>query len=194
MDSVSYSRFSGSALSRKAALARLARSEMPCSALEARTSLRISLLMPCMYTASETPPKQTSAMRSSFSRIDSIHGGGGFDALRLVAPMLEGRQDGVGMAAVVRLHRNVEARALGRDVEKQPLVIDLENVGAELAKPRRDVAEHAGAIRNGETERHDAIVALELAHHDGGEDARIDIAAAQDETDPAAAETFRLRP
>src|SRR5262249_46891198 len=104
MDSVSYSRFSGSALSRKAAWARLARSEIPCSAREARTSLRISLLMPCMYTASETPPKQTSAMRSSFSRIFSIHGGGGFDALRLVAAMLERRQDGVRMGAVAGFH------------------------------------------------------------------------------------------
>src|SRR5262245_26055239 len=160
MDSVSYSRFSGSAASRNDALARSARSEIPCSAREARTSLRISLLMPCMYTASETPPKQTSAMRSSFSRIVSIHGGGGLDALRLVAAMLKGGEDGVGMGAVARFHRNVDARALGRHVEKQPLVIDLEDVGAKLAEPRCDVSEHAGAIRNGEAERDDAVVAL----------------------------------
>src|SRR5215813_8158603 len=128
MDSVSYSRFSGSASSRNAALARLLRSAIPCSALEARTSLRISLLMPCMYTASETPPKQTSAIRSSFSRIVSIHGGGGFDPLRLVAALLEGGQDGVGMGAVARFHRDIDARPLGRHVEEQPLVVDLEDV------------------------------------------------------------------
>src|SRR6266567_5249071 len=41
---------------------------MACSALEARTNFKISLLMPCMYTASDTPPKKISARRSSFSR------------------------------------------------------------------------------------------------------------------------------
>ena len=36
------------------------------------------------------------------------------------------------------------------------------------------------------------LVALEFAHHDRGENARIDIAAAQDEADLAAAEALRL--
>ena len=34
--------------------------------------------------------------------------------------------------------------------------------------------------------------ALELAHHDRGQDARIDVAAAQDQPDLAAAESLRL--
>ena len=39
-------------------------------------------------------------------------------------------------------------------------------------------AEHARAIGNGEAERDDPLFALQFAHHDRGEDARIDIAAA----------------
>ena len=46
--SVSYSGSLPSKQSKKVAFARRERSAMACSAREARTSLRISLLMPCM--------------------------------------------------------------------------------------------------------------------------------------------------
>ena len=48
------------------------------------------------------------------------------------------------------------------------------------------------AVRDGQTERDDAVGALQLAHHDRGEDPRIDVAAAQDQPDFAAAEPIRL--
>ena len=41
--------------------------------------------------------------------------------------------------------------------------------------------------------RDDAVVTLQFAHHDRGEDARVDIAAAQNQTDLAAAEELRCR-
>ena len=85
-------------------------------------------------------------------------------------------------------------RALGRHVEEQPAVIDLEDIGAERAEPRRDLPEHAGPVGNGEAERDDAVLALEFAHHDRGEDARIDIAAAQDQADLACRESAPASP
>src|SRR5271154_7473850 len=96
------------------------------------------------------------------------------------------------MRLVARLHGDVELGAFGRHVEKQAVMIDTENIGAELAKPAGDAAEGFRLIGNGEAERHDAALALEFAHHDGGKDARIDIAAAQDEPDFAPGETVRL--
>ena len=71
-------------------------------------------------------------------------------------------------------------------------MIDVKNIGAELAEPRRDLPKTPGPVRNGEAERDDALVTFEFAHHDGGEDARIDVAAAQDQADLAAAKPGRL--
>ena len=71
-------------------------------------------------------------------------------------------------------------------------MIDAQDVGAEFAEPGRDLAQNSRPIRDGEAERDDAVGALQFAHHDGREDARIDIAAAQDQADLAAAESLRL--
>ena len=60
------------------------------------------------------------------------------------------------MRPIARLHRHVELGALGRHVEKQPAMVDFENVGAELAEPRGDLAEHARPVGDGEAERDDA--------------------------------------
>src|SRR5580704_7044835 len=113
----------------------------------------------------------------------SIHRRARIDALRRVAVGLERGEDRVGMGAVAGLDRHVEARPLGRYVEEQPLVIDREDVRPQRTKARGDDAEHAGPVGNGEAERDDAVLALEPAHHDRGEDARIDVAAAQHEAD-----------
>ena len=96
------------------------------------------------------------------------------------------------MRGVARLDRDVELGALGRHVEEQAAVVDFQDVRAELAEPRGDHAEHARPVRNGQAERHDAALALELAHHDRGENARIDVAAAQDQPDLAAGEALRV--
>ena len=58
-------------------------------------------------------------------------------------------------------------------------------------KPRRDHAEHAGPVRNGQAERDDAALALQLAHHDRGENARIDVAAAQNRARPCGRRSAR---
>ena len=59
------------------------------------------------------------------------------------------------MRAIAGLDRDVELGALGRHVEKQPPVIDLENVGAELARAawRSGRARRAGPGWSGGTTR-----------------------------------------
>ena len=83
--------------------------------------------------------------------------------------------------------------ALRRHVEEQAAVRDLEDVGAELAEPARDAAEEARPIMRGDAERGDAVLPFELADHDGGEKPRVDVAAAEDETDPASPEEIGSR-
>src|SRR5262245_14474346 len=155
--------------------------------------------------ASEIPPKQTSAMRSSFSRktlvpsvqalrapaaiikgeraglehlVPSFHHGCGIDPYRLEALALERLEDLLPVRTIARFHRNVDLGALRRHVEEQPAVLYAENVGAKLAQSGRNVPEHAGLIRDGQPEGDDAIPALEFAHHDRGENTRVDVAAA----------------
>src|SRR6185369_15275871 len=163
--------------------------------------------------ASETPPKHTSAIRSSFSRMDHracptlragpprinlpdsarpqlFHRVCGFDALGVVTTRLKCLENLVGVGVIARLDGDVEFRTLGGYVEEKPPVLDPKNVRAELAEQRGNRPEHAGAIGDGQTERHDTLAALELAHHDRGEDTRIDIATAQDQADLAAEKTI----
>src|SRR5216684_7572856 len=142
--------------------------------------------------ASETPPKQTSAMRSSFSRKMSLHRGRGVDPHRLVAFRLQRVENLLPLDLAAGFHRDVELGSLGRHVEKEPAMVDLENVGAELAEPSGDLPEHAGPVGEGQPEGDDAVLSFELAHHDGSENARIDVAAAQDQSHFAPAEFFRL--
>ncbi len=51
-------------------------------------------------------------------------------------------------------------------------------------------AEQAGTVRHGDAEGGDPLVALQRAHHDGGQQPRIDVAAAQDEADLQSAEAI----
>ena len=62
------------------------------------------------------------------------------------------------------------------------------------SSPRRlaKSAEEARPVRRGDAEADDAVVALEFAHHDGGEEAGVDVAAAEHEADAPARETLRL--
>ncbi len=71
-------------------------------------------------------------------------------------------------------------------------MVDLEDIGVERAEPGRNHAQYARPVGNGEAERDDALLALQFAHHDRGEDTGIDIAAAQDQADLFAVEAFRL--
>ena len=72
-------------------------------------------------------------------------------------------------------------------------VLDLEDVGAKLAEHRRDLPEQPRPVGDREAERHDPLLAFELAHHDRGEQTRIDVAAAEYEADLLALEALRLR-
>src|SRR5262245_5940583 len=87
-----------------------------------------------------------------------------FDPRRLIALLGERRENLLAVGAVAGLDGDVEPRALGRHVEKQAAMIDLEDVGTKLAEPRRDLAEDARPVRNGQPVGDDAPLALELAH------------------------------
>src|SRR5262245_57760798 len=68
----------------------------------------------------------------------SRHGVAGLDAHRRIAVGIERIENVVGVLAVAGLDGDVEPRALGRHVEEQPLVVDLEDVGAEMCEPGWD--------------------------------------------------------
>src|SRR6202790_2858263 len=103
-----------------------------------------------------------------------------FHPHRLVTVVRQSAKNFLGVGAVSRLHGHVELGALGRNVEEQAGMIDAENIGAELAQPARDLAQNPGPVGDGQTERYNAVIPLQFAHHDGSKDARIDIAAAKD--------------
>jgi len=69
--------------------------------------------------------------------------------LRSIALRRERRENFFGMRTVAGLDRDVEPGALGRNIEQQPLVLHLENIGAELAQAARDVAEVFSPTRRG---------------------------------------------
>src|ERR1700675_3229449 len=71
------------------------------------------------------------ARRRNIHTRRSLHGGAGLDAHRMIAVGGERRQDFRGMRGVTRLDRHVELGALGRNIEEQAAVIDLQDVGAE---------------------------------------------------------------
>ena len=57
----------------------------------------------------------------------------------------------------VRLDGDVDARALGRDVEHRAVVEHFEDVAAVLADGRGDAAEHAGPVADQEAHRDDRV-------------------------------------
>ena len=98
------------------------------------------------------------------------------------------RNDLGGMVGAVGLHGDVDAGALRRHVEHGAVVIDVEDVAAGLGDGAGDLGEHAGAVADDHADGDDLLLAGELAHHDRGGKARIDVAAGQDQPDTAAAE------
>src|ERR1700730_9341343 len=76
----------------------------------------------------------------------SPHRGAGGDPPWRIALRLERREKFLRVREVGALDRMVELRALGGDVEQQTFVLPLEDVGAELAQPAGDVAEHARLV------------------------------------------------
>src|SRR5215470_975993 len=89
----------------------------------------------------------------------SLHGGRGLDPDRLVAFRLQGLKDLLAVLLAAGLDCHVELCPLRRHIEKEPPMIDLENIGAKLAESGGDLPEHAGPVWNGQPERNDAILA-----------------------------------
>src|SRR3974390_282044 len=124
---------------------------------------------------------------------DSLHRRAGLDSHGLQSVGVHRGDNLLRVRAVARLDGDVELGPFRRHVQKQPAVSNFQNVGAEFAETARDLTEHARPVGNGQPEANDAAVALELAHHDRGENARGDIATAQNEADLLTAETAGLR-
>src|SRR5262245_7224649 len=57
-----------------------------------------------------------------------IHGGGRLDAQRLVATRRERGENFLRMLWVTRLNGDVESRAFGRHVQKQPAMTDFQDI------------------------------------------------------------------
>src|SRR5687767_9275389 len=134
-----------------------------------------------------------SARRPNSTDNWSLHRAGGVDPGWLITFRLQRREDNLAVRAISRLYRHVELGAPGGHIEEQTVVIDLQDIGPELAEPGRDLTEHPGSVRDGQPERDDAVLALELTHHDRRQDTRIDVASAQDEADVAPFETLGFR-
>src|SRR4051812_48121556 len=78
-----------------------------------------------------------------------LHRVAGRDPHRRKPLRLEHGEDFRRMRRVANLDGDVEPRALGRHVEEQSPVIDLEDIGAEPAEGRRDLAEQAWTVGDG---------------------------------------------
>src|SRR3984885_4123065 len=63
-----------------------------------------------------------------------------FQAYRLITVGGKRAKNLLRVSAVARLHGDIELRALGGNVEEQPVMIDAENIGAEFAEPAGDPA------------------------------------------------------
>src|SRR5262249_25325228 len=79
-------------------------------------------------------------------REESLQRAGGVDPGGLIAFRGERAENFLPVLLVAGFHRDVELGALGRHVEEQPAVLDLENVGAGVAEPGRDMAERPRAM------------------------------------------------
>src|SRR5476649_1866629 len=77
----------------------------------------------------------TAVHRRNIHTRRSLHGGAGLDPHRRIAVGGERRQDLRGMGGVARLDRDVELGALGRHVEEQAAVIDLQDISSKHAEP-----------------------------------------------------------
>ena len=87
------------------------------------------------------PPEDIPAVERHGIALMLFHRVAGRDPHRRKTFSLEHRENFLRMRGVAGLDRDVEPRALGRHVEEQPPVIDLEDVGAEPAERRRDLAQ-----------------------------------------------------
>ena len=100
----------------------------------------------------------------------------GAEPFDLVVEGFQRGDDLLGVRAVADLEDDVEGGALGRHLEHRPVMLDLEHVAAHATEHGGDLAEDARAIGDDHADRDDLLLAGELAHHDRGQDARVDVA------------------
>ena len=94
------------------------------------------------------------------------------------------------MGAISGFDRDVEFGALG-DHTEQPLVQDFYDVAASTADQARYPGK-LGRIADHQAQPHDPAVADQSAQQDRGQQAGVDVAAAQDQPDLAAGEDFGM--
>src|SRR5882757_7272117 len=98
--------------------------------------------------------------------------------------------DDLDMGPVAGLDHHVDVGALDRDLEEQALVIGLDDVAAGGADDAGDPAQHPGHVFDLDPQPGDLAVADQAAHQDRGQDARVDVAAADDDADTPSGEAF----
>src|SRR5215208_6676522 len=116
----------------------------------------------------------TSARRIEHARAESL--------------LLDQPDDIFGVPLVAGFEHDLELSTFGRNVEEHPTMGDLENIGAMLAEEAGDSAKHSGPVVDSDPKIDNAHFALQLAGDDRGQDAGVDIAAAQHEADFSSAE------
>src|SRR5215208_210916 len=116
----------------------------------------------------------TSARRIEHARAESL--------------LLDQPDDIFGVPLVAGFEHDLELSTFGRNVEEHPTMGDLENIGAVLAEQAGYSAKHSGTVVDGDAKIDDAHFALQLAGDDRGQDAGVDVAAAQHEADFSSAE------
>lgn len=106
---------------------------------------------------------------------------------------LQGRDRRLAMADFLQLDDDVERGALRIERKAQPLVADIDDVGAFGGEYRRQLGQCAGTVGDRHVEPHEVIRAHGITHDHAREHARIDIAAGQRHADLAARESLGMR-
>ncbi len=89
----------------------------------------------------------------------------------------------VEMGAITGLDNDVEHGSLGRQVGKNPLVCNLDDVGSGLTQDVGHTSQMTGLVDEFDQQTRQAPLASEIARQHAGQQARVDIAAAQDRAD-----------
>src|SRR5689334_5533713 len=105
---------------------------------------------------------------------------------------LDPGHDLIGMRSVARFHHDFEFGPFGRHVKEHAPVRDFKDIRTQMPEQRGNAAEDARPVVDLDPQIDDTMFALQFAIDYGCEDARIDIAAAQDEADLALAEMCRV--
>ena len=96
------------------------------------------------------------------------------------------------LAAAARLDGDIELGRLGNHAAEQPLVLHFDDIAAGLADQAGDPGELARQVADHQPQPHDPVVAHQPAQQHRGQQAGVDVAAAQHQPDPTALEAFAM--